>query len=160
MSEWVMYLIEARAGKFTYVGITNNLPRRLRQHNGEIKGGAKATRGKGPWRLVCYVSGLPSTQAVRQLEWRMHHPPRGAPRGRGLPWRVAALSHVLRMERWTSASPLCSTFRPCVHWRDAGQAREELEAYCEQVIEAGIITKAKSKAKTAEAATQAATPPK
>jgi len=144
-----MYLIEARAGKFTYIGITNNLQRRLRQHNGEIQGGAKATRGKGPWRLVCYVSGLPSTQAVRQLEWRMHHPPRGAPRGRGLSWRIAALSHVLRMERWTSASPPCSSFRPCIHWQEEVQTREELAAYCEQVAEARATPATDSRAKAA-----------
>jgi structure-specific endonuclease subunit SLX1 len=29
----------------TYIGLTNNLEHRLRQHNMEIKGGAKATHG-------------------------------------------------------------------------------------------------------------------
>ncbi len=35
-----------------YTGQTTDLDRRLAQHNGEKPGGAKFTRGRGPWRLV------------------------------------------------------------------------------------------------------------
>ena len=35
-----------------YCGITTNLERRLKQHNGEIKGGAKYTRSRRPCRYV------------------------------------------------------------------------------------------------------------
>lgn len=35
-----------------YTGITNNLKKRLRQHNGEISGGATYTRNKRPIELV------------------------------------------------------------------------------------------------------------
>ncbi len=42
----------------TYIGFTTNPHRRLRQHNGEIKGGAYRT-GKGrPWEQVCVVYGF------------------------------------------------------------------------------------------------------
>ena len=34
-----------------YTGITTDVTRRLRQHKGEIKGGAKALRGKQPLQL-------------------------------------------------------------------------------------------------------------
>lgn len=34
--------------------------RRLRQHNGELAGGAKSTRGGRPWSLVCTMRGLSS----------------------------------------------------------------------------------------------------
>jgi len=47
--EWWVYVIVSF--NRTYVGSTTNPLRRLRQHNGEIKGGAKSTRGKGPWSL-------------------------------------------------------------------------------------------------------------
>jgi predicted GIY-YIG superfamily endonuclease len=57
----------------SYVGITNNLPRRLRQHNGEIKGGAKSTRGKGPWHLYGYAYGFRSKSDALSFEWQMHH---------------------------------------------------------------------------------------
>lgn len=39
-----------------YTGITTDIKRRLRQHNGEIKGGAKALRGKGPHTLLALWS--------------------------------------------------------------------------------------------------------
>jgi len=58
----------------TYVGATVDLNRRLRQHNGEIKGGAHATTSKvkkgKTWKRVCYVSGFPDWSAALQFEWR------------------------------------------------------------------------------------------
>ena len=35
-----------------YTGQTTDVERRLAQHNGDRPGGAKFTRGRGPWRLV------------------------------------------------------------------------------------------------------------
>ncbi|MCZ8313127.1 MAG: GIY-YIG nuclease family protein [Magnetospirillum sp.] len=35
-----------------YTGYATDVARRLAQHNGEKPGGAKFTRGRGPWRLV------------------------------------------------------------------------------------------------------------
>ena len=35
-----------------YTGIAADLPRRLRQHNGELAGGPKYTRGRRPVRLL------------------------------------------------------------------------------------------------------------
>lgn len=63
MSEWVVYVIQSQqmrktaSGKvvegFFYVGSTTDVNRRLRQHNGEIKGGAKYTSKHRPWVLMC-----------------------------------------------------------------------------------------------------------
>ena len=46
-----MYLLKC-ANDSLYCGITNDLSKRLRQHNGEIKGGAKYTRANAPCELV------------------------------------------------------------------------------------------------------------
>ena len=58
----------------TYIGATIDLDRRLRQHNKEIKGGAKLTSiqvNKGhSWSRICYVSGFPTWNAALQFEWR------------------------------------------------------------------------------------------
>jgi putative endonuclease len=35
-----------------YCGITNDLARRIKQHNGELRGGAKYTRANSPCSLV------------------------------------------------------------------------------------------------------------
>ena len=49
---WVVYMLQsASTGRF-YIGVTNTLDRRLKQHNGALKGGAKATRAGRPWQVV------------------------------------------------------------------------------------------------------------
>ena len=67
-----VYLLECTSGA-TYVGATVDLERRLRQHNKEIKGGAKATGAKvakgETWKRVCYVENFPDWSAALQFEW-------------------------------------------------------------------------------------------
>lgn len=92
----------------TYIGVTNNLKRRLRQHNGEIVGGAKTTRGR-VWRYLFHVSGFDKIQAL-QFEWRMHHPkPRCKERGPAGRWTV--LDRLMRTVKWLTlpAGPLTVT---------------------------------------------------
>ena len=54
MDKWSCYIIENRG--YTYVGVSNNVHKRLRAHNKEISGGAKYTTSKGKgWRHICVV---------------------------------------------------------------------------------------------------------
>lgn len=55
MTDWFNYIIFDKVK--TYVGSTVNLNRRIRQHNGEIKGGAKYTRS-GSWQYYCVIYNL------------------------------------------------------------------------------------------------------
>lgn len=51
---WCVYVLQGTraSGKpVYYVGCTNDLERRVRQHNGEISGGARFTRAHRPWTL-------------------------------------------------------------------------------------------------------------
>ena len=48
---WLVYLLECADGTL-YCGVTNNMDRRLNQHNGQIPGGARYTRGRRPVQLV------------------------------------------------------------------------------------------------------------
>ena len=50
-NNWLIYILECGDGSL-YCGITNNLEKRLKQHKGEIKGGAKYTRSHWPCKLV------------------------------------------------------------------------------------------------------------
>jgi structure-specific endonuclease subunit SLX1 len=69
--EYFVYMLATPNDKKTYVGATVDLNRRLRQHNGEIKGGARAThRGGNEWRRVCYVKGFPDWRSALQFEWK------------------------------------------------------------------------------------------
>ncbi len=64
--EWSVYLLYNRKTRRSYLGCTTDPDRRLRQHNGEIRGGARATQaGAGGWEMVCYVSGFGKKDAYR-----------------------------------------------------------------------------------------------
>ena len=54
----------------SYIGYTTNFTRRLRQHKGIIKGGAKYTRQfQGNIEVVALVSGFPSKRVAMSYEW-------------------------------------------------------------------------------------------
>jgi len=57
---WVCYCLISKHGRRTYVGATVSLERRLRQHNGEISGGARATSASAckPWQVAMVVDGF------------------------------------------------------------------------------------------------------
>ena len=64
---WYLYLLENTDNKKTYLGVTTDYKRRIRQHNGEIKGGAKYThsfKGSGEWKLVYLLDNLSKNQAL------------------------------------------------------------------------------------------------
>jgi predicted GIY-YIG superfamily endonuclease len=82
----------------TYNGYTVNLTRRLRQHNGELKGGAYATRGKGPWEFIAVLTSK-SWTAIRamQVEWQCRYPTRKKPRPSiyaGAKGRITSLEEI------------------------------------------------------------------
>ena len=66
----VVYLLESMADHSTYLGVTGDLPRRLRQHNGRIWGGAKHTSRRRPWRLFAHVKGFAGRREALQFESR------------------------------------------------------------------------------------------
>ena len=113
---YVCYLLTSMDDKRTYVGITNNMPRRLRQHNGELSGGAKATRGN-KWRIVLTVSGFRTHGEALMFEWVMHHC-RAKGLGKGIERRLNVLRLTLAKERWTRRAPLARDVPLCVNWSD------------------------------------------
>jgi predicted GIY-YIG superfamily endonuclease len=58
----------------TYIGATIDKDRRLKQHNGILVGGARATsRRPGGWYRVCHVRGFPSFNTALSFEWHWKH---------------------------------------------------------------------------------------
>lgn len=80
------------------------MKRRLRQHNGEISGGAKYTRKGRPWTHFVYVSGFPTNSLAMCFEWSWKHK-----RKRGKKGVLNALEKVGNKSRWTKKCPLAST---------------------------------------------------
>ncbi|GLJ12134.1 hypothetical protein SUGI_0185170 [Cryptomeria japonica] len=70
---WRVYLIISADMRKTYVGVTTNFKRRLRQHNGELNGGAKASRAGRPWQCVCLVHGFKDRSEACEFEWKWKH---------------------------------------------------------------------------------------
>lgn len=71
--KWVCYVIGHENQRVTYCGMSNNVARRLRQHNGEIKGGARYTSQihQGTWKPLFHVTGFETRRQAAQFEWAM-----------------------------------------------------------------------------------------
>jgi len=69
------YLLQSvRSRRRTYIGFTVDPKRRLRQHNGDIKGGANKTKKWKPWKMVLCVWGFPGKVLALQFEYAWQHP--------------------------------------------------------------------------------------
>jgi predicted GIY-YIG superfamily endonuclease len=67
------YLLRNR-GVRSYVGYTTAPARRLRQHNGELAGGANTTMRGRPWQLLLFVTGFPDKHAALAFEHAWQFP--------------------------------------------------------------------------------------
>jgi structure-specific endonuclease subunit SLX1 len=68
---YAVYVLRSTVNKTSiYIGSTPNPPRRLKQHNGEIKGGAVRTSRNNlrPWEMIVLVTGFPSSVAALKFE--------------------------------------------------------------------------------------------
>ena len=76
MSTHYCYIIKCKDSERTYNGYTNNLQRRLRQHCGEISGGAKSTAGR-QWEYIAWITSTDlrfDNHMALSLEWYIRHP--------------------------------------------------------------------------------------
>tara|TARA_B100000902_G_scaffold398481_1_gene465405 strand:- start:1386 stop:1790 length:405 start_codon:yes stop_codon:yes gene_type:complete len=112
-SVWAFYIVENKG--CTYAGVSPDPVRRLRQHNGEIKGGAKYTTGKGPgWTHVCLVEGFRNKIEAMQFEWAVKHaPPRNAG---GVANRIKKLYLICAKDKWTSKAPPACDVPLSIRW--------------------------------------------
>ena len=81
--EWFVYVLqsESRLTKkgvgYTYVGATNNPSRRLRQHNGELLGGARSTLSGRPWTMKALFGPYADRREAMRAEYALKHRKRG-----------------------------------------------------------------------------------
>ncbi|MBP8810947.1 MAG: GIY-YIG nuclease family protein [Kofleriaceae bacterium] len=64
---WFVYILCSAGGR-TYVGVTTDVARRVRQHNGELAGGARATRAHRPWQIGRVHGPVATRAAAQKLE--------------------------------------------------------------------------------------------
>ncbi len=67
---YFVYILECCDGTF-YTGITTDIKKRLRQHNGEIVGGAKYTAARRPVRLLVQSEPLENRSIASKLEYKV-----------------------------------------------------------------------------------------
>ena len=72
---YLVYLL--KSDKYSYVGMTNDFTRRLRQHNKEIKGGARYTSKRDSWYPVLIIDGFQDIKSAMQCEWRLKRGKKG-----------------------------------------------------------------------------------
>ena len=95
-----VYLLVNDKNKCTYIGMTNNMTRRLRQHNGEIVGGARYTslkRGEGSWYYYGYVMNLSKSMAL-SIEKKIQKRTRKTKGSSPLDRRLNCIEQLLRDE--------------------------------------------------------------
>jgi putative endonuclease len=96
---YLVYLL--KSDNYSYVGMTNNFTRRLRQHNKEIKGGARYTSKRDSWYPVLIIDGFQDMKSAMQCEWRLK---RGK---KGVNGRIRYLNEYLsKNNKWTSNSDI------------------------------------------------------
>ena len=84
----------------SYIGFTTNPKRRLRQHNKEIKGGAKATTNKdSDWEFAVLLTGFKDKINALSCEWKLKHPNKNYYKIEG---KIKILNEILLLNKWTN----------------------------------------------------------
>ena len=116
MSSWVCYCLLREDSGATYIGATIDMSHRIRQHNCEIKGGAKYTSAAvkcgHTWTLVCTVGRFPDMQAALQFEWMWKHVTKKHLKHPPVVRRIKAVMDLVNADKSTSKSRPYSDFEP------------------------------------------------
>lgn len=121
------YMLYTEEGQ-TYIGATTDVNRRLRQHNKEISGGARATGIRVhqglQWKRACYITGIPEWRSALQIEWRWKQLGRTLFKHIKNPIerRLHSLQYLLKLEKPTANSIPYECYtegRPTIIWDDS-----------------------------------------
>ena len=77
MTKNYCYIVRIKEKERTYVGYTIEPERRIKQHNGILKGGAKATSISNQWQFLAIItsdSPLFTKCLALSIEWHLKHP--------------------------------------------------------------------------------------
>ena len=68
---WYVYVLISDADGRTYVGVALDTSKRLQEHNGELPGGAKSTRGFRPWSLARVYGPYTTRSKACKVEYQV-----------------------------------------------------------------------------------------
>jgi|SRR5688572_1651566 len=63
---WVVYVLQSQRTGVLYTGVSTDVARRLRQHNGELEGGSHTTTRGRPWTIVHTEGPMTRADALRR----------------------------------------------------------------------------------------------
>ena len=97
-----MYVLYSPSKRRSYVGATVNAPRRIRQHRGELVGGARATRVAADWVFLAHVVGFATQHDALRFEWLLKRRGRRGRRASGTARerRLTAIASLLAEPEW------------------------------------------------------------
>jgi len=101
MQRQYCYIIRLPNKNRTYVGYTVEPSRRIKQHNGILKGGAKATSIAKDWQFLAIITSdneLFTKVVALSIEWHLKHPEgkkRTNPLYRGVDGKLKSIIEVL-----------------------------------------------------------------
>lgn len=109
--QWLCYILRSKNPLYpnkTYIGSTNSAKRRIRQHNGIIVGGAKATRIMRPNEIICVITGFSDHISTLRCEWLLKHPDgkkRSSKIYSGISGRLRGVQHLFtQSKKWKDRS--------------------------------------------------------
>ena len=97
-----------------YVGYTTNILRRLREHNGIIKGGGKYTSANRPWRLAALVPMPSKSEALKVEYWakaKNYASQKGIPRNDPIERRIYLLELSMKTHNYNKVIYLDPEFK-------------------------------------------------
>lgn len=104
--EHFCYILYNTENNQTYNGYTNNLERRLKQHNGTLKGGARATSRCNSWEYLVIIGSQEFTKIkALSMEWSIRYPTNKRPRPKeyqGALGRLNSLPFVFNNPKFSS----------------------------------------------------------
>ena len=110
---YLVYVLKSIDNRYTYIGMTCDFYRRLRQHNQEIVGGAKYTKKSKHWIPVLIIDGFENKRDALQCEWRLKR------KGKGIIGRLNYINYLLNnVERWTKNSKQIKEQKLFIHVKD------------------------------------------
>ena len=113
----------------SYRGYTVNLPRRLRQHRGEIKGGARATRRFADCQIAAYTTGFTTKREALSYEWHTKRARKQDPRPPYMNAKLRRFAAPWRLTKFKAVHPKARLYVNQRVWPYDAELEAELSAF-------------------------------